>query len=320
MNTLLHRNGLLRRQLPTLVLLAVLVVFSLVIHDDISTVDVSITIAIFTLLAISVAVAYGQAGVLSVAQAAFAAIGAYATAIATTKWDLHPLLGLLLALAVPALVAYPIALITERLSHLALAVATLVFGEIVLIVVREGGSFTGGYIGLSGIPSLPWTHSLFQYYLFAWAVTIVVTALYANLIRTTHGRGLQTLRHDVLRARADGVNVQRRVASVFSLSAAIAGLAGWLYAHYAAYMAPESIPSAWSITAILMAVVGGSRFVLGPVVGATILIFLQRTLHSEAAQGLLYGAALVVVLIVAPEGLLGALQRAWRVLRRREAS
>lgn len=308
---------LARRQRPTLVLTAAVVVIMIAIGQDPAQVDSAITIAVFSLLALSVAISYGQAGVLSVAQAAFAAIGAYATAILTTRWELHPLIGLVGAVLVPAVIAYPLSRLVGRLSHLALAVATLVFGEIVVILLREGGDFTGGYIGISGIPPLPWALDLKNYAIFAWVLVILVVGLYANLVSSSHGRGLQTIRWDTLRARADGVDVPARVAGVFSLSAAIAGLAGWLYAHYLTFLAPESLPSAFSITAILMAVVGGTRYVLGPIVGATILLYVNNTLPSEEAQGLLYGAALVVALLVAPQGVLGLLDQAWHALRRR---
>lgn len=309
--------GVVHRQRPTLVLAAVMAVVMLVIGNDLALVDQSISIAVFALLALSVAMSYGQAGILSVAQAAFAALGAYATAIITIRYELHPLVGLLGALLVPALVAYPLARVVGRLSHLALAIATLVFGEIVVIVLRYGGDFTGGYIGLSGIPPLPWALELRDYAIFAWVVVVLVVAMYANLVHSSHGRGLQTIRWDALRARADGVDVAHRVAGIFSLSAAVAGLAGWLYAHYLAFLAPESLPSALSITAILMAVVGGTRYVLGPVIGTAILFTIQNSLPSEEAQGLLYGCALVVALVAAPEGVLGIADRGWQAARRR---
>ncbi|WP_248592766.1 branched-chain amino acid ABC transporter permease [Thermobifida alba] len=317
MRSAMNHSSLLRRQAPTAALAAGVLAITLFIHADPASLDLSITVAVFSLLALSVAASYGQAGVLSVAQAAFAALGGYATAIATTRWDLPVLAGLAAAVAVPVLVAYPLARLVSRLSHLALAIATLVFGEIVVILLREGGDLTGSYIGISAIPSLPWAEDLFSYHLFAWAVVVAVTALYANLVRTSHGRSLQTIRYDVLRARADGVNVARRTAAVFSFSAGIAGVAGWLYAHHLKYLAPESLPSALSITAILMAVVGGSRYVLGPVVGTTVLVFVQNALPSEAAQGLLYGSALVVALLAAPDGLLGLARQAWTALRGR---
>lgn len=302
----------LHRQRPTLVLAAAVAIVLLLIGDSPGAVDLSITIAVFSLLALSVALCYGQAGIMSVAQAGFAAIGAYATAIMATRWELHPLIGLVAALLVPAVIAYPLARIVGRLSHLALAIATLVFGEIVVILLREGGDFTGGYVGLSGIPPLPWAIDLQTYSVFAWVVVVVVVAGYSNLVASSHGRALQTIRWDDLRARADGVEVAHRSAGIFALAAAVAGLAGWLYAHYLAFLAPESIPAMWSITAILMAVVGGKRYVLGPVLGAAVLMFLQNALPSEAAQGILYGSALVAALVLAPEGLLGIAERLWR--------
>lgn len=310
-------SQLLQRQRPTLVLVAAVAIIVLAIGDDTAAIDLSITIAVFSLLALSVSLGYGQAGIMSVAQAAFAAIGAYATAILATRWELHPLIGLVGALLVPALIAYPLARIVGRLSHLALAIATLVFGEIVVILLREGGDFTGGYVGISAIPPLPWAVDLQAYSVFAWIVVIVVVAGYSNLVASSHGRALQTIRWDVLRAKADGVDVAHRSAGIFALAAAIAGMAGWLYAHYLAFLAPESIPAMWSITAILMAVVGGNRYVLGPIVGAAGLIFLQNALPSEAAQGILYGTALVAALVLAPEGLLGIVERIWRGSTRR---
>ncbi|WGX96085.1 branched-chain amino acid ABC transporter permease [Nocardioides sp. L-11A] len=310
---------MVRRQRPTLVLTAAVVALMIVIGQDPARVDAAITIAVFALLALSVAISYGQAGILSVAQAAFAALGAYASAILTTRWELSPVLGLVGAVLVPALVAYPLSRLVGRLSHLALAIATLVFGEIVVILLREGGDLTGGYIGISGIPPLPWALDLKNYAIFSWVAVIVVVALYANLVGSSHGRALQTIRWDTLRARADGVDVPARVAGVFSLSAAVAGLAGWLYAHYVTFLAPESLPSALSITAILMAVVGGTRYVLGPIVGTAVLFYVNDALPSEEAQGLLYGAALVVALIVAPQGLLGLADQARRAIGRRPA-
>lgn len=310
-------SSLLYRQRPTLVLAAAVVVMVLAMGQDPARHDHAITIAVYSLLAISVALGYGQAGILSVSQAAFAAIGAYATAIITTRYELHALIGLVAAVLLPALVAYPLARIVGRLSHLALAIATLVFGSIVVILLRDGGEFTGGYIGISGIPPLPWAPGLRDYAIFAWIVVIAVVALYANLVHSSHGRGLQTIRWDALRARADGVDVAHRVSGVFSLAAAIAGLAGWLYAHYLAFLAPESLPAHLSITAILMAVVGGIRYVLGPIVGTAILFMIQNSLPSEEAQGLLYGCALFVALVAAPEGVLGLADRVWGAVRRR---
>src|SRR5690606_19627118 len=146
MRSAMNHSSLLRRQAPTAALAAGVLAITLFVHADPASLDLSITVAIFSLLALSVAASYGQAGVLSVAQAAFAALGGYATAIATTRWDLPVLAGLAAAVAVPVLVAYPLARLVSRLSHLAPALATLLLGEIVVILLREGVRLTGRYL------------------------------------------------------------------------------------------------------------------------------------------------------------------------------
>jgi len=92
---------------------------------------------------------------------------------------------------------------------------------------------------------------------------------------------------------------------VFSFGAAVAGLGGWLYAHYSSYISPESLGLNVSISALLMAVVGGSRQVLGPVAGAAILMLIVKYIPGANWQGIFYGGALVLMLLIAPGGLLG---------------
>jgi len=94
---------------------------------------------------------------------------------------------------------------------------------------------------------------------------------------------------------------------MFSLGAGIAGLAGWLYAHYTSFISPESLGLHMSISALLMAVVGGARFVLGPVFGAILLTLIVKYVPGQEVQGMFYGGSLVLVLLIAPAGLVGAL-------------
>lgn len=297
-------NAVLTRYRPALILVAVLAVITLLIRTNTVWLDTSVVIAIYSLLALSVGISYGQAGILSVAQAAFASIGAYATAIVTTRYDLPALLGLLLALALPPLIAYPLARLVTRLSALSLAIATLVFGQAVDIILREGGDFTGGYIGLSGIPPLPLASGLLEYHLLAWAAVLVVTALFSNLIDSPFGRATNTLRSDSLRAVADGVNVPHVRSAILAFSASVAGLGGWLYAHHIAYIGPDSLGPSISLSVLLMAVVGGAQTVLGPIAGAALLTLLFKFIPSQEVQGMFYGGALIAVLVLSPGGLL----------------
>lgn len=297
--------SLFQRQRPALTLFGVLSVITLLISGNTVWLDTSVVIAIYSLIALSVGISYGQAGILSVAQAAFASVGAYATAIVTTRYDLPAVVGLLLALVVPPLIAYPLARLVTRLNALSLAIATLVFGQAVDIALREGGDFTGGYIGVSGIPPLSIASTLLQYHFLSWGAVFVVAILLSNLIDSPFGRATSTLRSDTLRAVADGVNVPHVRSVVLAVSASVAGLGGWLYAHHIAYIGPDSLGPSVSLSVLLMAVVGGAQTVLGPIVGAALLTLLFKFIPSQEVQGMFYGGALIAVLVLSPNGLLG---------------
>jgi len=298
-------SSLLTRYRSVLILVAVLAVVTALIRNDTVWLDTSVVIAIYSLIALSAGISYGQAGILSVAQAAFASVGAYATAIVTARYDLPAVLGLVLALLLPPLIAYPLARLVTRLNALSLAIATLVFGQAFDIILREGGDFTGGYIGLSGIPPLPFVSGLLEYHLVAWAAVLIIAVLLSNLMDSPFGRATTTLRSDTLRAVADGVNVPHVRSAILAFSASVAGLGGWLYAHHIAYIGPDSLGPSVSLSVLLMAVVGGAQTVLGPIVGAAILTLLFKFIPSQEVQGIFYGGALIAVLVLTPNGLMG---------------
>lgn len=302
------------RQRPTLILLAVVVVLSIVSFGKPFWLDNSIVIAIFSLLALSVGLCYGQAGILSMATAAFASIGAFGTAVLTKHYGLSPYVGLAFAIVAPMLLAYPLARALTRLSPLPLSIATFMISGLLELAVREGGDFTGGYIGISGIPRIEIAPTAQSMHFVAWGCTLTVLFLYVNLMRSTYGRAINTARHDPLRATADGVGVSHLLASTFAVSAAMAGVGGWLYAHHLTYMGPDSMTTSVSISVLLMAVVGGSQSFLGPIVGAALLLLVTLYLPAAETQGMVFGATLVIVLLVAPRGLLGT---NWRTLLRR---
>ncbi len=292
---------------PAAIAACCIVVGCVLISGNLVWLNIATLMAIHALIALSAGVTYGQAGILSVAQGTFAALGAYTTAILTLRYGWWPIASLPIAILLPALCAYPVAYQVVRLSPLALAVATLLFGKIVDVGLRSGGDFTGGYIGLSGVPPLSFFGSPLSFNALAWFCVFVVVLLYANGVSGAFGRAVQTIRHDTLRASADGVNIRKLQSQMFSLGAAIAGLAGWLYAHYTSFISPDALGLHMSISALLMAVVGGSRYVLGPVVGAVLLMLITKYVPGEEVQGMFYGGTLAVVLLLAPSGLVGAL-------------
>lgn len=310
-------HGMFIRHRPTLVLLGLVAVASMLSFGRPFWLDNSIMVGIFALMALSVGLSYGQAGILSMATAGFASIGAFGSAILSTRYGLSPWWGLPFAVLAPMFLAYPLARAITRLSPLPLSIATFLLSGIFEIAIREGGDFTGGYIGISGIPALPLVTGAQHMHFVVWGVVLIVVALYANLMRSTCGLAINTARHDPLRATADGVGVPHLLASTFAVSAALAGLAGWLYAHHMSYMGPDSLTTPVSISVLLMAVVGGAGTLLGPIVGAALLMLVTLYLPAAETHGMVYGATLLLVLVLAPGGLLGT---RWRPARRAHRS
>ncbi|MES2098540.1 MAG: branched-chain amino acid ABC transporter permease [Pseudomonadota bacterium] len=293
------------RFVPALVVLLVALLAAPVVLNSPLLIDNAIIIAIFSLLALSAGMAYGQAGILSIAPAAFGAIGAFATSIVTTRYGLSPLIGLVLSVTLPMLLAYPMARVISRLSPMPLSIATLLLSMLLELAIREGGKFTGGYNGLSGVPPLSFAPGAEGMYALAWGLVVVVVLIYANVTDSAIGRAVKTARHDPLRATADGVNVPALLASYFAMSASVAGLAGWLYAHYMSYIGPDSLTLHVSVNVLLMAVIGGASTMLGPIIGAAFLTSITQFLPSRGTQGMFFGSALILVLLIAPNGAMG---------------
>lgn len=302
------------RQWSALLVLVIAVVAGAILPLFPFWLDNSVVSGIFALLALSVGMAYGQAGILTLASAAFASIGAYATAILATRMGWSPYATLPLAILLPALLAYPIARSISRLAPLALSLATLMLSMVLEVAVRWGGEITGGYVGLSGVPSLVPKNSPIAMHFIVWGAVVLVLVLYCNLVDSPVGRAANTARHDPLRATADGVNVPHVLAVFFAVSAGVAGLGGWLYAHHFAYMGPDSLTTQVSIQVLLMAIIGGARNLLGPVLGATILIVIKSYLPAAETLGMVFASLLLLVLLTAPGGILGT---HWRSAIRR---
>lgn len=299
------QHSLFQRLRPALIVAVVILVLSPVIAGSAFWLDNSVIVAIFALMSLSAGMAYGQAGILTMATAAFASVGAFATAIITIHYELSPWLGLVAAIVLPALLAYPMARGIVRLSPMPLSIGTILLSLVLEHFIREGGDFTGGYIGLSGIPTLPGFDTQFSMHVLGWTLVVLTLVFYVNLTNSAIGRAVRTAKHDPLRATADGVNVSDLLATYFAVTAAVAGVAGWLYAHYMSYMGPDSLTMHVSLRIMLMAVIGGAATYLGPVVGAAFLSLMTLYLPAAETQGMIFGAVLILVLLVSPSGILG---------------
>lgn len=309
------------RHLNTWIMLAVGVCACVLAPFNPVWLDTIVLTGILALIALSAGLSFGQAGILSMAQGAFAAIGAYATAVLATRFGLSAWVGLLLAVSLPALLAWGLARTVTRMAPLATALATLALATLLEILARNWDSVTGGYVGIAGIPPVDGFERAWLFNVLVWSFVLLAVLCYENLMRSAHGRALNIVRHDRTRAMADGIAVAPLLSAMLATSGAMAGAGGWLYAHYITYMSPQSLDTHASISALLMAVVGGAGYILGPVLGTLLLTLLAKLLPAQEAQGLFYGGALVLILVAAPEGLLGWVHRVFdRVSERRRAA
>jgi len=273
------------------------------------------TIGLYALIAVPLGLIYGQGGTISIAQGSFAALGAYTSAILTTRYGVPPALSVIPAILLPAIVAFVIARPILRLPELSLALVTLSLGTVIAVGLQRGGDFTGSYVGLSGAPPLPLVGKDPVLVAIAlWSVLLLVVILYSHFVHSARGRALNAVRVDRLLAEAMGVNVPLYLATLFAIAAGVAGLAGWFYVHFIGYIAPDSLSVETSAHILFMVVLGGRRSVLGPILGAAFFTFANDFLPGAETHGLFFGTILVLILLASPDGILSP--QALRAIRR----
>jgi branched-chain amino acid transport system permease protein len=280
----------------------------------------AILAGIYIILTVSLNLIIGYAGQISLGHAAFFGVGAYASALMALQGHFPFLLAALGAMLAAAGSGLALGLPTLRLKEDYLAIVTLGFG-VILDLVFLNLEITGGPEGLAGIPS----PSLFglsfgpagRYLLLVAVAVALVLILTWRLVESYHGRALRAIRADETTAQVMGINTQAYKVAVFTLAAALAGLAGSLYAHYITFINPESFGLHTSILILAMVVLGGMGSMTGAVLGAVILTALPEMLRQfQSYQDLVYGALLVGLLILRPEGLLGRGKLSLKFLQR----
>jgi branched-chain amino acid transport system permease protein len=290
---------------PALILILLVALFSVAGIFRPSLYSTGVTIGIYSLIALPLGLLYGQGGTISLAQGAFAALGAYTTAILTTRAGLSPWASMIPSVLVPAILAFVIARPILRLPEISLALVTLSLGTVVEVALQRGGDLTNGYVGLSGIPPLPMVgRNPVLDGVAIWAIVLIVVVLYGQFKSSARGRALNAIRVDRLLAEAMGVRVAFDLSVLFAIVAGTAGLAGWFYAHYIGYVAPDSMSVSLSANILFMVVIGGRKAVLGPVIGAAFFTFASDLLPGTEMQGFIFGMLLVFVLMLSPDGLL----------------
>jgi len=237
-------------------------------------------------------------GQLSLGQAAFMGIGAYASAVLTVKFGVPFPLVLAAAMVAPAIAAMIISVPTLRLTGVYLAIATIGFGEVMRILYINT-DYIGGALGLSGIPEKAGGSIIF-------GLLALILAGFLSATRSKIGRAFEAIREDEDAARAIGVNVAAYKLSALVVSAALAGLAGALNAHFSSFIGPNEYGFDTAVTILSYAILGGVTTPLGPVLGAVVLSALPEVLRPLHDFRLVFnGLVIVLVVIFLPRGILG---------------
>ncbi len=279
---------------------------------------------VFVIATMGLNLTIGYAGQKSLGHAAFFGIGAYTVAIvmkAGLSFWLGLPLGMLLCFGLGLALGFP----ALRVQTIYLAFATLGFNTAVWLVMRNEEWLTGGTFGINNIarPSLLGISldSPLAYYYFVLGVAIILGLVLWRVLSSPWGKAFTSLRDNPIRAESLGVNIQAYTLLSFAIGAVYAGIAGALFASLVEFIEPAPFTVGASIMMYLMVVVGGAGYFFGPLLGSAVGVLLPEWLRFAQAWYLfVFGAAVVMLMLWLPDGLLSIPDRIKARRLAREAS
>lgn len=255
----------------------------------------------------------GRLGLFSMAHGAFLGIGAYVGAIVVQRAGISPWLALPLSVGASAALAALIGVAVLRLKGLFLAVATLAFALFVEVFVRQN-EFTGGAYGITSLPPLTVLGTPVQgvlFYELALVLLFLVAILFENIKHARFGRAGYAAQDNEAAAAAAGINVARVRLAGFTISAGIAGLAGWMYAFFHGTVNPFLFSLDLLFVGLFMVLIGGLGSMLGVAIGTALLSLGPEIIGFATTQQVLAtGVLVLVVVLVAPRGIGGLIEEA----------
>lgn len=270
---------------------------------------------VFATLALSLDLLVGHAGMPSLGHAAYFGAGAYAAGIAGQRFatdQLHVTLGA--AMLVAGLLALVIGALVVRSAGIFFLMLTLAFAQMVFAVAFQWTEVTGGSNGFPGVRR-PGIGELDlsapdRMYMFVAVIFLLVALLLWRISRSTYGRALVGVRENERRMRALGYDTTRLRLSAFVLAGVLAGAAGALAAYSTRFVSPSDAGIGTSVTAFVMVLIGGAGTIAGPVLGAAVVLYIERILssaipYSQTVLGLLF----IAFVLVARQGIVGLARR-----------
>jgi len=251
----------------------------------------------------------GFTGSFCFGQAGFLAVGAYVSTLITMKFNMPFPISLVTGMMAAGLISILLGYPTLKLKGDYFAIATLGFSEAIRLVIENLDKITGG---ARGIPSIPTRTTLPLVILIAFIATVCIRFY----VISKHGRNSIAVREDETAAQSIGINTFRYKQISFFINGLLAGLAGGFLAHYVGFIQPSMFGIIKSTELIVMVIFGGMHSVTGAALAAVILTALPEILRAAAAWRLVaYGAVVVFIMVVRPEGLLGSWELSWTSLR-----
>ncbi len=274
--------------------------------------------AVLTIAAIGLNLTLGYAGQVSIAQGAFVGIGAYTLALMTQAGVPYPLAFIaagLLCFAIGWLLGYP----ALRVQHHYLAFVTLAFTTLVFLFLRNEEWLTNGIYGVNGIvrPTFfGWsTGKAIDFYFFCLGSLTVLSLATWWMLRSPWGRAFVALRENPIRALSLGLDTRRYTLMAFAIGSSLGGLSGALFASLVQYIEPSSFGLQRSFDLLLMVIVGGSGYFMGPFIGALIAVLLPEWMRfTEGYYLIIYAALIMLMMAFCPYGVIGMLERALKAV------
>jgi branched-chain amino acid transport system permease protein len=291
---------------PFLLLVAVVILFPLVSQSYFVT-RLAVVLAINAMIVVGMTLLIRYAGVFSMGQAAFFAIGAYVSGVLTVHLHMNPWLAMGVAALASVFAAYLFCAPFLRLRAIMLAIATLGLATVIYIVAKNLDDITGGVAGMPDIPYLSiGGYTLgkdWQIFYLCGAFLIFFSLLSDNVGRTRLGRAYNAIRSNETAALASGIDVQRNMRDIFCFAALLASIAGSLLAHFITFISPESFRADVGLTLLIVVIVGGANIWAGLLTTVILLGFSEASRGFQDLSEGLYALLLMVIFFVFPDGL-----------------
>lgn len=267
-------------------------------------------ILIYAILAISLDILMGYTGMETLGQAAFFGIAAYIFGILTVKYNFGMGIAILLGLFFSTIMAALGGLLAVRLKGLYFLVITLAFSQVFWGISHRMGEITGGWMGLTGVSRMfSVLESNVNFYYLVLAIFLIILFLMYRLVLSPFGLTLKGIKNSELRMRTTGYNVWLHKYIIFIICGFVAGISGVLNCLFTRFVSPDVLSVRISFEIMLMVIIGGTGTLIGPIIGAAIIIILRNFLGLYVDHWLIIlGLVYIFATLYAPKGIIGLIK------------